>query len=94
MAKKIMEVTCLKLGIVSGCHEMDRGMGTYRVMIRGIIAPLVMVSTRRRNGMMDSTLWCEENGMNQCTTRLWAQTNKTKTLMGRIHNMRMRIEWA
>jgi hypothetical protein len=53
-----------------------------------------MVSTRRRNGMIDRTLWWEEKGMNQCTTRLWAQTRSTKTLIGRIHNMRMRMEWA
>lgn len=29
---------------------------TYRVVTRGIMAPLVMVSTRRINGIMDKTL--------------------------------------
>lgn len=57
----------------SGGMSMRRGGqqdGTYRVVIRGIIAPLVMVSTRRRKGIIDNTLWLDEKGINQCTTRL------------------------
>jgi hypothetical protein len=30
--------------------------------MRGIIAPLVMVSTRMRKGIIDKTLWWDENG--------------------------------
>lgn len=64
------------------------------VVTLGIMAPLVMVSTRRMKGMMDKTLWCDENGMNQWTTRLWAQTKRTRMLIGKIQSMRMKIEWA
>ena len=62
--------------------------------MRGIIAPLVMVSTRRRKGIIDKTLWWDENGINQCTTRLWAQTRRTSTLIGKIHNIKIKMECA
>lgn len=65
-----------------------------RVVMRGIIAPEVMVSTSRRKGMMERTLWCEEKGMNQCTTRLCAQTRRTSTLIGKIQSIRISMEWA
>lgn len=38
---------------------------TYRVVFRGIIAPFVKVWTSKINGIMDKTLWCDENGVNQ-----------------------------
>lgn len=38
---------------------------TYRVGTLGIIVPLVIVSTSRIKGIMDKTLWCDENGMYQ-----------------------------
>jgi hypothetical protein len=66
----------------------------YRVVTLGTIDPVVIVSTRRMNGMMDSTLWCDENGMNQCTTRLCAQTRRTRILMGRTQSIKMNIECA
>lgn len=46
------------------------GRYTHLFVTRGIMAPLVRVSTKRINGMMDKTLWCDENGINQWTTRL------------------------
>ena len=35
------------------------------VVILGIIVPPVNVSTRTMNGIMDKTLWCDENGVSQ-----------------------------
>lgn len=70
------------------------GKVTNREKIRGIMSPLVMVSTRMRNGMMDRTLWWEENGVNQCTARLCTQTTRTRMLIGRTQSISVKIEWA
>lgn len=65
---------------------------TYRVVTLGIMVPLVIVSTSKTNGIIDRMLWCDENGMYQCTTRLWAQTRSTRALIGKIHSIRIRME--
>lgn len=64
------------------------------MLTRGTIVPVVMASTSRINGMTDSTLWWEENGINQCTTRLCAHTSRTRMLIGRIHSIRRKIEYV
>lgn len=67
---------------------------TYQEDIRGCMAPVVMVSTRTRNGMTESTLWCEEKGVNQCTARLCAQTTSTKALMGSTQSISVSMACA
>ena len=67
---------------------------TYFVVTLGIIFPLVRVSTRSINGIMDKTLWCDENGVSQCTARLCTQTSKTNMLIGSTQSMRIRMECA
>jgi hypothetical protein len=67
---------------------------TYRVLTRGIILPVLRVSTSRMKGMIERMLWCDEKGVSQCTARLRIHTTNTGRLMGRIHSMRIRIEWV
>lgn len=67
---------------------------SYREKIRGIMCPLVIVSTSIKNGITDSTLWCDENGVSQCTARLCTQTTSTRLLIGSTHSMSVRIECA
>lgn len=38
---------------------------TYRVVTLGIIFPPVRVSTSRMKGIIDKTLWWDENGVSQ-----------------------------
>ena len=65
---------------------------SHLIVILGIIVPPVNVSTSTRKGIMDKTLWCDENGVSQCTARLCTQTTSTGRLIGRIQSMRMRME--
>jgi len=60
----------------------------------GSIFPVLSVSTRRTNGRMERTLWCDENGVSQWTVRLWIHTTSVGRLIGRIQSMRIRIECA
>lgn len=69
-------------------------MNAYLDVTLGIIPPPVSVSTRRINGIMDKTLWCDEKGVSQCTARLWTQTTRTGRFIGRTQSMRMRMECA
>lgn len=68
--------------------------GTYFVVTLGTIFPPVSVSTRRINGIIDKTLWCDENGVSQCTARLCTQTTRTGPFIGSSQSMRIRIECA
>ena len=70
------------------------GKDTYLEVTLGTIFPLVNVSTSRMNGIIDKTLWCDENGVSQCTARLCTQTTRTGPLIGSSQSMRIRIECA
>lgn len=72
--------------------ECQKATSTYLEVTLGIIFPQVRVSTRRIKGIIDKTLWWEENGVSQWTAKLCTQTTKTGRLMGRTQSMRMRIE--
>lgn len=63
--ERMMLVTLLR-------YRMARkeGEGTYQWFILGIMFPVVSVSTSNMNGMIDSRLWWDENGVSQCTARL------------------------
>jgi hypothetical protein len=54
--------------------------------------PVLSVSTRNIYGIIERMLWCEENGVSQWTARFRIQTTRTGRLIGRTHNMRVRIE--
>lgn len=92
-----MSKSMIKIGHISwGPFKSEPTLGiwtTYRVVFRGIIAPFVKVWTSKINGIMDKTLWCDENGVNQWTARLWAQTIRTGTFIGRTQSIRTRMEW-
>ena len=60
----------------------------------GSIFPVLSVSTRRTNGRMERTLWCEEKGVSQWTVRLWIQTTSVGRLIGRIQSIRISMECA
>lgn len=73
--KKRADVMCLKL--VDAIIELEMISSricicrrTYRDVSLGIMAPEDKVSTRSINGIMERTLWCEENGVSQCRARL------------------------
>lgn len=74
-----------------GWVRKEDGQAYFEVTL-GIIFPLVNVSTRRMKGIIDKTLWCEENGVSQCTARLCTQTTRTGPLIGRSQSMRIRME--
>ena len=65
---------------------------TYFEVTLGTIFPHVKVSTSIMNGIIDKTLWCDENGVNQCTARLCTQTSRTGILIGKTQSIRIRIE--
>lgn len=45
--------------------EVHSVLKTYRLGILGIIFPVVRVSTSSINGIMESKLWWDENGVSQ-----------------------------
>lgn len=50
-------VEAMRISMSGGGQQAGKmGGRTYRLLIRGIIAPLVIVSTRSKNGIMESTL--------------------------------------
>jgi hypothetical protein len=67
-------------------------LNTYGACTRGIIRPVLSVSTRKMYGIMERMLWCEENGVSQCTARFRIQTTRTGRLIGSTHNIVVRIE--
>lgn len=60
----------------------------------GTIIPLDKVSTRSMKGIIDKTLWCDENGVSQCTARLWIQTTSTGRLIGKTQSISISIEYV